>query len=409
MNDERSHEPWKHIITLIEHEEAVGLEAFLQTLSATEVARAISRLDHDDQIRLLTLLTPEQAADIIEEVEDVQAADLIEKLDPEKAAAIIDELQSDAQADLLGDLDEKDAEAIPDAMTPEEAVDARYLLKYPSDTAGGVVITEYLAYNHTLHVSDVLEDLQVHRDQYYDYDIQYVYVVEDDNKLMGVLKMSDLLLAYGKKELTEVMIPQPACVRADASIEDLDNFFEKHAFIGVPVVIESGGLVGVGSREDVQEAITEQSNKVYLETSGIVGGEEFRSMPFLRRASRRLSWLSVNVVLNIMAAGVIVIYQDTLEKAITLAIFLPIIPDMSGCSGNQAVAVSIRELSLGLVRPREIMRVFYKESIVGLINGVILGALVGGAAFLWQGNPYLGLVVGSDRVPGGGGGLFRYV
>ena len=133
---------------------------------------------------------------------------------------------------------------------------------------------------------------------------------------------------------------------------------------------------------------------MFMKFAGIVGGEEYRTMPMLRRSSRRLSWLSINIVLNIIAASVIAIYQDTLEKAIVLAVFLPIISDMSGCSGNQAVAVSIRELTLGLVRPREIGRVLAKESSIGILNGIVLGCLLGVAALLWKGNPYLGLVVG---------------
>ena len=117
-------------------------------------------------------------------------------------------------------------------------------------------------------------------------------------------------------------------------------------------------------------------------------------MPLRRRIGKRLSWLGLNVFLNIMAASVIALYQDTISSAVILAVFLPIISDMSGCSGNQAVAVSIRELSLGLVRPFEIGRVFLKELMVGVINGVILGALLTLVAFVWKGNPYLGLVVG---------------
>ncbi len=117
-------------------------------------------------------------------------------------------------------------------------------------------------------------------------------------------------------------------------------------------------------------------------------------MSLFKRSSRRLSWLSINIVLNIVAASVIALYQDTLEQAIVLAVFLPIISDMSGCSGNQAVAVSIRELTLGLVRPKELLRVLTKESAIGLVNGLVLGLLLGAAAFLWKGNPWLGLIVG---------------
>jgi len=117
-------------------------------------------------------------------------------------------------------------------------------------------------------------------------------------------------------------------------------------------------------------------------------------LPLRTRCARRLSWLSMNIVLNVLAASVIAYYEDTLSSVIALAVFLPIVSDMSGCSGNQAVAVSMRELSLGLVRPREVLRVWGKEVSVGLINGVSLGALLGLVAWLWRGNPILGIVVG---------------
>jgi len=141
--------------------------------------------------------------------------------------------------------------------------------------------------------------------------------------------------------------------------------------------------------------VAEDSERMYREAQGIIGGEELRSMPLLLRARRRLSWLSVNIVLNIIAASVIALHQDTLEAVIALAVFLPIISDMSGCSGNQAVGVSMRELTLGLVRPTELWRTLMKEVSVGLINGFVLGVLIGGVALVWQGNIYLGLVVGS--------------
>lgn len=128
--------------------------------------------------------------------------------------------------------------------------------------------------------------------------------------------------------------------------------------------------------------------------SGIIGGEEFRTMPLLSRSGRRLSWLTINIVLNLIAASVIAVYQDTLAAAITLAVFLPMVSDMSGCSGNQAVAVSMRELSLGLVRPGELFWVLAKEAKLGIINGLALGFLLGSIAYLWKGNIWLGLVVG---------------
>jgi magnesium transporter len=143
------------------------------------------------------------------------------------------------------------------------------------------------------------------------------------------------------------------------------------------------------------EASTHRAEISLLKFSGITQGEEFRSMPLRQRAFRRLSWLSINIILNVLAASVIAFYQDTLSAVIALAVFLPIISDMSGCSGNQSVAVSIRELTLGLIRPSEIFRVLKKEIGIGLINGIILGLLLGLVAFIWQKNIYLGLVIGA--------------
>ena len=118
-------------------------------------------------------------------------------------------------------------------------------------------------------------------------------------------------------------------------------------------------------------------------------------MPVMIRSRRRLGWLSINIVLNIIAASVIALYEDTLSAVIALAIFLPIVSDMSGCSGNQAVAVSMRELTLGAVAPRDMWRVWSKELSVGVINGLTLGGLLALAAWAWKGSPMLGVVVGS--------------
>jgi magnesium transporter len=196
------------------------------------------------------------------------------------------------------------------------------------------------------------------------------------------------------RRIDEVMVKEPLSVNVNTPLRDLRDFFIQYNFLGVPVVGDDGSLVGIVRSSTVREETNRRTNQVFLKFAGIVGGEEFRSMPLLKRSSRRLSWLSINIILNIIAASVIALYQDTLEKAIVLAVFLPIISDMSGCSGNQAVAVSIRELTLGLVRPRELIRVLSKESAIGIVNGIVLGVLLGGAALLWKGNPYLGLVVG---------------
>ncbi|MBN2792106.1 MAG: magnesium transporter [Desulfuromonadales bacterium] len=390
----KTDKPWEELAIQINSEDPEQITEFLDSISPSDTALAISRLDSEQQNKLLTILAPEDAAAVIEDVSDTQGADLIEDLPPEQAAAILEELDSDHIADLLGELDEEDANAIIEQMDPEEAEEARQFLTYAADTAGGLMISEYLDFQAEQKVQDVLDDLQANREEYADYDVQYLYVTDENDRLQGVLRMRDLLFPSRTTKLSSLMISNPYKVNVDDSLEDLRNFFEEHNLFGVPVVDAEAKLLGIVLPEAVEEANQKQSTQQFLGLSGIVGGEEFRSMPLLARSGRRLSWLSLNIVLNIVAASVIAIYQDTLAAAIALAVFLPMVSDMSGCSGNQAVAVCMRELSLGLVRPTELLRVLGKEASLGVINGLALGILLGAIAFLWKGSPFLGLVVG---------------
>ena len=386
--------PWEDLQRRIEAGDAEQLLRCIDAMSPAETARAISRLGPAAQGQLFRLLAPADAAEIIGEITETQAADLIEELPPERAAAILGKLPSDHAVDVLGEMDEADAEAILGRMSPEDAEEARQLLTHPPDTAGGLMIAEYLAFREELTIGAVLGNLQRHREAYADYDVQYFYVTDGQRRLVGVLRMHDLLFPSRAAPLAEVMVRDPLRVRVDAPLEELQDFFEAHDLFGVPVVDGDDRLVGVVLPEAVAQARRKRTVRQVLGISGIVGGEEFRTMPLLNRAGRRLSWLSLNIGLNIVAAGVIAIYQDTLAAAITLAVFLPMVSDMSGCSGNQAVAVSLRELSLGLVRPQELLRVLGKEASLGILNGLALGTLLGGVALLWKGNPYLGVVVG---------------
>ena len=384
------------IEALIEANDKLQITGLFESLQPVEIARSISRLDTDQQTRLIELLGPKQSAAVISEILDFGSADIVDRLPSDRAAPIVKEMTPDQQAVLLKKIGEDDAEAILHEIKPNKAKKIRKLMSYPENTAGSLMITDYLAYDSHLQVKDVLDDLRHHGEQYSDYDIQYAYVVAHTEKLVGVLRLRDLLMAPRQQLISEVMVKDPLSVSVHTSLRDLRDFFRQYTFLGVPVVDDSGHLVGVIRSSSVREAANKRNNQLFLKFAGIVGGEEFRSMSLFKRSSRRLSWLSINIVLNIIAASVIALYQDTLEKAIVLAVFLPIISDMSGCSGNQAVAVSIRELTLGLVRPRELIRVLSKESAIGLVNGIVLGILLGGAALLWKGNPYLGLVVGAS-------------
>lgn len=378
----------------LETENADDAVSLLESLLPEQAALLVDRLPEPKREKLVSLLPADTAADLLKGMVDAQAIDIIDGIEPSKAADIIEELDSDTAADLLGDLEVHEAEAILREMEPEDAADARGLLAYEEDTAGGLMKTEYLAYSMDSTVGDIVDDLRLNAETYSDFDVQYAYLIDGSRRLKGVLRLRDLLLSSYNTSVVQIMIPNPVSVHHSVTQEELAKQFSQKQFIGMPVVDDHGRLLGIVLRKSVRAAAAEAVAEDFLKVSGLGGREELRSMPLHLRSRRRLSWLSINILLNVIAASVIALYQDTLAQVIALAVFLPIISDMSGCSGSQSVAVSIRELTLGLVRPTEMARVLFKEMALGLINGLALGILIALVAYLWKGNPWLGLVVG---------------
>lgn len=385
--------PWSELLRLSEAGNEAALQGFLEQLSPRDALHAFSRLDVEDQRKILTVLSPESAAEIVDDLPDSQAAELLEQLTPQDAAAIIDELPSDEQADLLQELDWADAEEILEHL-PTIAEEVRQLAQYPHDVAGGLMIREYLSYVDEQTVASVISDINKNAEQYADYSVQYIYVVDSERRLVGVLQIRSLLLHAPTTKLAKIMLATPLAVTAMTPLDELEAFFDSHPFFGVPVTDVDGKLLGIVRRNAISQALAERAGSDLMKTQGIASGDELRSMSLRARSVGRLAWLSINIVLNLVGASIIALYQDTLSAAITLAVFLPIISDMSGCSGNQAVGVSMRELALGVIRPTEIWRVMKKELWLGMINGIALGMLLAGIAWLWRGNFYLGVVVG---------------
>lgn len=379
--------------SLIDQSAEQSIERLLESLSSSEIARAISQLPREKQNHLLEVLRPPEAAEVVEQLSDVQAAQIVGRLEANTAAAIVHELPSNEQADLVGDLTKDRADAILAELESDEATQLKQLVEYPDDVAGGLMITELLVYPENLTLEQLREDFHKNADRYRDFQVQYAFVTNPNDELVGVLRLRDLLLAKPEQTVGQLMIQDPISANDLSSLDEMRQLFEEHSFLGVPVTADAGELLGLVTRAAVEEAIGERADQDYLKTQGIVR-EELRSMPTITRSRRRLAWLSINIVLNMLAASIIAVYQEILTQVIALAVFLPIISDMSGCSGNQAIAVSMRELSLGLARPADLFRVWLKEITVGLIIGISLGLLVAIVAYAWKGNIYLGLVVG---------------
>lgn len=364
----------------------------LQSISPADGIRALLQLEPEERSQLLDIIDPELAADLIEDLPEEQAAEIVEDLEANRAAAIIEEMESADQVDLIAELDPTDAEAILARMDPESADDVRRLSGYDPHCAGGLMSADVFQFRSDETVGAILSRIAIAEEDFERYRGQHPYVVDAGNRLVGVISLRTLLTSRPSTPLSGVMTP-PRSVGAAATLDEIEDIFEAYPFLGVPVVDDSGLLIGAVSRTAVAEAVRDRADQDSMKMQGVIG-DEIRSMPLALRARRRLAWLCVNIGLNVAAASVITFYEDTLSAVIALAVFLPIVSDMSGCSGNQAVAVSLRELSLGIAKPVDVARVWLKEVSIGSINGAALGLLIGIVAYLWKGNLWLGVVVG---------------
>ena len=366
----------------------------IKTLDWDNQRRAISRLSKEKVENLIRILGAEDAAKLLSHLSEAQAVEIIESLPAEDAASILFELPTEESSNILRELHEEDAEEIIAGIEDaEDQQELRKRLEYEDGCAGSLMRGHPVTFLNTSTVGEVLQDLGEHAEDYSDRDVQYLYVVDSGNTLVGVLRLRDLVLSLRHIPVRELMIPDPLTVIDTMPLEALADVFERKKYFGLPVVDSEGRMLGVVPRDAVEHETAEEQAGMFLQASGIVNGEELRSMPLKDRCIKRLAWLGPNIVLNIAAASVIAANEATLKEVIALAVFLPIVSDMSGCSGNQAVAVSIRELTLGILRPGDYWRVVIKEGAVGIINGIVLGCVLGAIATLWKGNIFLGLTV----------------
>jgi len=253
--------PWETLSQLINTENRSEVAKFIDDLSTSETARAISRLSEEEQQALFTILSPENAADVIEDISETQAAGVVENLPSEQAAAIMEELDSDHLVDVLGEMDSDASESILSQMEPDDAEEARTLLNYPPDSAGGLMISEFLAFQVDDTIQDVLDNLQENQTRYRNYNVQYFFVVEHDRRLAGVLRVHDLLFPARKTLLADIMIRSPLYVSNLSSLTELENFFDEYKLFGAPVVDSDHHLVGVVLPRFVEEAINKQKNQ----------------------------------------------------------------------------------------------------------------------------------------------------
>jgi magnesium transporter len=371
----------------------VNLEEFLD-LHAADLADRLQRLDADEARALLRRLPAGKAAAALAEIEEERLPDLLAAFDAGQLAGILQEIAPDDAADLLQQLApvmRRDALA----KMPAEAADGlRALLRYPVDTAGGIMSNRFIALREDMTVEQVRELLRDRAEEERTEDIAYLYVTNAQQRLVGIVSLRDLVFRRAERRMGEIMNREVKSVRVDTDQEELSRQFEHYHYLGLPVLDAEGRLVGVVKSSDAMEVASKEATEDMQLMVGL-SGEERALTPWRHSIRSRLPWLYINLATAFLAAFVVGLFEGTIAKWTALAIFLPIVAGQGGNAGMQTLTVIIRDLALGELAPGDGWRALKKELILGVLNGLATGVVVGLIGWWWQGSMTLGLVAGA--------------
>ncbi len=371
------------------------ITVILQRLLPYDQAEVIRRLTPAQRLQIFAVAPTALAADIFQELEREEQIRLLTAMGPEKAAPLLGEMSSDDTADLLGELEPEHRRQLLSQMGREQAEELRALLAYPEQTAGGIMTTEYVALAAGLTVEQAFAKLR--RVSQEAETIYYLYVVDEEGRLVGVLSVRDLILAEPTARLRTIMIRDVVAAGVDMDQEMVARMIEQYDLLAVPVVDDRGVLVGIVTVDDVIDVITDEATEDISRLSalsGPVSGVDDLRVGALPAARKRLPWLMSLLVIGLFAANLIAQFEETLERVVVLAVFIPLIADMAGNTGTQSLAVVVRGLALGKFKAGEIVRLLRREVGVGLILGSVNGVLIALIAAVWQQSVALGFVIG---------------
>ena len=350
----------------------------LALAAPSDAADILEQLDEADAAELLSELSPADAAEVLEEIAPELAAELIEQLSLHDLAAALNEMPSQAAADLIGELDDEVTEDVLAAMSDEAEDDVRDLLLYPPDSAGGLMTREFAVLPMGVTTGEAIERIrQLHED--YE-DLSYVYVVDDDGRIQGVISFRDLVFSRPGSPLADVMVHDPVSVGTMTDREEVAELAQRYHLAGIPVTDDGGRLLGMVTSEAVIEAIQDEASEDFAVAVG-AGVAETVYTDITASFRMRVPWLALNLVLALVVAFVIEQLTGVISREPVLAALMPVVALVGGNGGNQSLAVMIRSLASDDVPSAQVPGILYRQFGVGLLNGLVLGLLAGGLSW----------------------------
>ncbi|WP_390494964.1 MULTISPECIES: magnesium transporter [Staphylococcus intermedius group] len=369
-------------------------EEFL-ALHSYEQSEYFEVSDDDVRQKMYRFLSPEEVSEFFEnlEIDEEDYEALFETMNATYASQVLEQMSYDNAVDILNQLSKKKIASLLMLMNREEAKEIKALLHYDEDTAGGIMTTEYISLTINTPVHEALMRV---KDQAPDAETIYViFVVDEDKKLVGVISLRDLIIAENDAYIEDIMSERVISANVADDQEDVAQTMRDYDFIAMPVVDYQNHLLGIITIDDIVDVMDEEASEDYSRLAGVSDIDSTDDTIF-QTALKRLPWLLILTVLGMITASILGSFEETLEKVALLAAFIPIISGMSGNSGTQSLAVSVRNISTGDIKEKSKIKLALRESGSGFLTGITCAVSLSLIIMLLYGQPYLALIVGTS-------------
>ncbi|MBO1199359.1 magnesium transporter [Staphylococcus simiae] len=349
----------------------------------------------ENRQKIFHFLSPEEVADFFDQldIDDEEYEQLFDKMNATYASHILEAMSYDNAVDILNELSKSKVASLLTLMNKDDANEIKALLHYDEDTAGGIMTTEYLSLKaHTpvkealIHVKEQAPDAET---------IYVIYVINDEDKLVGVLSLRDLIVAENDAYIEDIMSERVISVNVAEDQENVAQTIRDYDFMAVPVVDYQDHLLGIITIDDILDVMDEEASEDYSRLAG-VSDIDSTNDSVVKTAAKRLPWLIILTFLGMITATILGSFEATLEKVALLAAFIPIISGMSGNSGTQSLAVSVRNITTGEINEQSKFKIALREAGSGILSGLVCATILFTIIVAIYHQPLLALIVGGS-------------
>lgn len=368
-----------------------ALKSFISEYHPSEIAILFESISQESRERIISILPAELASEIISEMDSESHPEkLLENLLPERRSEIVEELDYDDATDIISLLPEEQQQEILEELDEEDASNIRSLLKYEKDTAGGLMNTQVIKIHEHLIKKEALEEIIQQSEELEEF--YTINVINDQNILLGIVSLKDIIKAKNNVRIKELIKSDFVYVKAETDQEEVAKLISQYNLTSIPVVDDNMQLLGRITFDDVIDVMEEENTEDILKISGVSEDEELAGN-WQEAVKSRLPWLVLNLATAFLAASIIRFFDSTIASMGVLAGYMVIIAGMGGNAATQALAVTVRRISLNDLSDNQAYRTVLKEFTVGLINGAAIGCIVLLFALFYDQDPMLGLVI----------------